>query len=174
MSPSAYRIAVFGGGGAHAPLETWARETGRRIALAGALLLCGGREGVMAAAAEGVRAAGGTSLGILPGKNREESPPNPHIDIPLFTGLGQGRNLVLALSADAAIAIGGGWGTLSEIALARKHGCPVVLLASWRLTDPNGKEPDDLIHAQTPKDAVAAALAAAEKRRQSQDRRKGK
>lgn len=85
----------------------------------------------MQAAAEGAQAAGGTTLGILPGEDRRGA--NPHLDVVVATGMGQARNLAVVLSADAVIAIGGEFGTLSEIALALKHGVPVVALRSWRL-----------------------------------------
>ncbi len=93
-------------------------------------MLCGGRSGVMEHAARGAAEAGGQAVGILPGRNARESPPNPHLSLALFTGLGQARNQVLVLSAGAVIAIGGGWGTVSEIALASKHGIPVVALGA--------------------------------------------
>ena len=94
-------------------------------------MLCGGLGGVMEAAAEGAASAGGTVVGILPGGDRSAA--NPYVTVAIATGLGEARNAVLTAAADAVIAIGGGWGTLSEIALARKHGRPVVALASWEL-----------------------------------------
>src|SRR5216110_2530 len=87
------------------------------VAERGGVLLCGGRGGVMEAAAEGARAAGGLTLGILPGMSAKDSPPNPYIDLAIFTGLGEARNWVNVCASDAIIAIGGGFGTLSEIAL---------------------------------------------------------
>jgi len=155
------QLAVIGAGSADRRLERLARETGEEIARAGAVLLCGGRGGVMEAAAGGARSEGGLTVGVMPGSDWRESPPNPHIELPLFTGLGQARNLVLVLSAKAAIAIGGGWGTLSEISLALKHGTPVVLLESWDLERPDGRPEPLLLHAETPGEAVAAAVRAA-------------
>jgi uncharacterized protein (TIGR00725 family) len=102
------------------------------VAERGGVLLCGGRGGVMEAAAEGARAAGGLTLGILPGISAKDSPPNPHIDLAIFTGLGEARNWINVCASDAIIAIGGGFGTLSEIALALKAQKPVVLIGSWR------------------------------------------
>jgi uncharacterized protein (TIGR00725 family) len=109
-----------------------ARAVGRGIGLRGAVLLCGGRGGVMEAAAEGARAAGGLTVGVLPGTDAGDTPPNPFIDVALFTGLGEARNWVNVCASDAVIALGGGFGTLSEIALALKARKPLVLLGSWR------------------------------------------
>lgn len=163
------RIAVFGGGRCGTEVERCAVEVGRRIAEAGAVLLCGGGPGVMAAAAEGARGAGGRVVGILPGADRRRSPPNRFIELPIFTGLGQGRNLVLVLSSQAAIAIGGEWGTLSEIALAQKHGRPVVLLDSWSLEppppdSPTGAQTDLPVSVATPAEAVETAIALARRK----------
>lgn len=152
------RIAVVGAGVCGERLAGLARETGRRIAAAGAVLLSGGRGGVMAAASEGARAAGGLTVGVLPGTDARASPPDPAVQLPLFTGLGQARNLVLVLSAEAVIAVGGAWGTLSEIALALKHGRPVVLLESWSLERPDGVPEPRLVTAADPEEAVRRAL----------------
>ncbi len=132
------QIGVIGGAACDAPLVDQARRLGEQIASLGATLICGGRGGVMEAACRGAQEVGGRTVGILPGVDAADSPPNPYLDVRLFTGLGQARNLCVVLSCDAVIAVGGGWGTLSEIALARKHGVPVVLLNSWRLTSQEG------------------------------------
>jgi uncharacterized protein (TIGR00725 family) len=117
-----------------------AREVGGEVARRGALLVCGGRGGVMEAACRGAKAAGGTTVGILPGKDRSEA--NPYVDIPVVTGLGEARNAVVVRSADVVIAISGGFGTLSEIGLALKMGRPVVGLGTWELRrDPTGGDP---------------------------------
>jgi uncharacterized protein (TIGR00725 family) len=118
----------------------------------------------MAAAAEGAVSVGGQTVGILPGASAAETPPNPHIELAIYTGMGQARNQVLVLSADAVIGIGGGWGTLTEIGIALKHGIPVVLLASWQLERPDGQTEDLLTQAQDPKEAVRLALQAAGQR----------
>ena len=160
-SPStsrALQLAVVGAGQCDRQTAATARQVGAEIGRAGAVLLCGGRSGVMAAAAEGAAAEGALTVGILPGADRSESPPNPHIRLPLYTGMGQARNLVLVLSADAVIAIAGGWGTLSEIALACKHGRPVVLLDSWNLDVPADLDPNRLHQAKTPLQAVETAI----------------
>lgn len=150
------------GAGECAPeLAEQARQVGEELARVGAVLLTGGRGGVMAAASRGARAAGGTTLGILPGADARQSPPNEGVDIAIFTGLGQARNQVLVLSAATVIAVGGGWGTLCEIATALKHGIPVVLLASWRLERPDGVAEPLLQRAASPQEAVRIALAAA-------------
>ncbi len=154
------RIAVAGGAACGEEHRRLAYDTGREIARVG-VLLCGGGGGVMAAAAEGARAGGGLTVGILPGASAAESPPNPHIQLPIYTGLGQARNLVLVLSAHAVIAVGGEWGTLAEIAMAIKHGRPVVRLDSWRLEPPSGAREPLLTRADSPAQAVAAAVAAA-------------
>jgi uncharacterized protein (TIGR00725 family) len=152
------KLMVAGGCQADEATRAAAFETGREIARAGAALLCGGGGGVMSAAAEGARSEGGLTIGVMPGADADTSPPNPSIDIALFTGLGQARNVVLALSADAVIAIGGEWGTLSEIAIAMKHRRPVVLLDSWGLEPPAGTQLAVPPSASSPHDAVALAL----------------
>jgi uncharacterized protein (TIGR00725 family) len=124
-------VAVCGASDPRPDQRALAREVGRRLAESGAVVLCGGLGGVMEAAAEGAASAGGTVVGILPGGDRTAA--NPYVTVAIATGLGEARNAVLTAAADAVIAIGGGWGTLSEIALARKRGRPVVALASWEL-----------------------------------------
>ncbi len=124
-------VAVCGASDPRPDQRALAREVGRRLAESGAVVLCGGLGGVMEAAAEGAASAGGTVVGILPGGDRTAA--NPYVTLAIATGLGEARNAVLTAAADAVIAIGGGWGTLSEIALARKRGRPVVALASWEL-----------------------------------------
>jgi uncharacterized protein (TIGR00725 family) len=135
-----------------------ARAVGRGVAERGAVLLCGGRGGIMEAAAEGARAAGGLTIGVMPGANATDSPPNPFIDVALFTGLGEGRNWLNVCASDALIAIGGGFGTLSEIALALRAGKPVVLLGSWQfeIDDVRPRVP----RAASPEEAVQLAFAA--------------
>jgi uncharacterized protein (TIGR00725 family) len=110
-----------------------AREVGRRLAEAGAVLVCGGRGGVMEAAAGGAREAGGDVIGILPDEDPDAA--NPHVTHVVATGIGQARNLAVVASADAVIAIGGEWGTLSEIAFARRLGRRVVALEGWAAVD---------------------------------------
>jgi uncharacterized protein (TIGR00725 family) len=117
-------VAVVGGSTCTPQEAEWAFAVGRLIAEQGAVLLCGGLGGVMAAAARGAQQAGGLTIGILPGNDPSEA--NPHIDVALATGMGEMRNALIVRAASAVIAVGGGWGTLSEIALARRIETPVV------------------------------------------------
>ena len=142
-------VVVCGSGQATTEEVAWAEEVGRLIADAGAVLVCGGLGGVMDAAARGCEAGGGLSIGILPGEHRD--PASPHLTVSIPTGLGEARNALVVRAADAVIAIGGEFGTLSEIALALKAGKRVVGLDSWEI---DGVEP-----AGSAEQAVAAALA---------------
>lgn len=125
-------VGVMGAASCDAEVAALAEGVGRLVAESGLVLLCGGRTGVMEAAARGARAAGGLTIGVLPGRDARESPPNEYVEVAIFTGINDGRNWVNVCSSDAVIAIAGGYGTLSEIALALKLGKPVVLLRSWR------------------------------------------
>src|SRR4051795_12298669 len=109
-------VAVVGAGAARADEQRAAEEVGRRLAEAGAVVVCGGRGGVMEAACRGAKAGGGTTVGILPGTSRAEA--NPYVDVAIATGLGELRNGLVVRAADAFVAIGGAFGTLSEVALA--------------------------------------------------------
>jgi uncharacterized protein (TIGR00725 family) len=153
-------IGVMGPAACDNGTASAARAIGRGIAQRGAVLLTGGRGGVMEAATQGAREAGGLTIGILPGTDAEDTPPNPFVEIALFTGLGEARNWINVSASDAVIAVGGGFGTLSEIALALKARRPVVLLGSWRL-EIEGSVPH-LPRANTPDEAVAMAFAAIE------------
>ena len=139
---------MVGAGEADAPLLSAAEEAGRLLAEAGAIVVTGGRGGVMEAASKGAREAGGTTLGILPEADRREA--NPWVSVAVPTGMGEARNALVVRAADALIAIGGRWGTLSEIALARKTGKPVAGLDSWDL--------DGVDRFDTAAEAVAAVL----------------
>lgn len=161
--PRLVQIAVVGAAACDEPTARLARETGAEIALAGATLLCGGRGGVMEAAAEGAHLAGGRTIGLLPGVDDKSSPPNDFLDVVLYTGMQQARNQILVLSAEAVVAIGGGWGTLAEIAMALKFRVPVVVLESWSLKRPDGLKDPLLFEARTPKDAIGIALHAGER-----------
>lgn len=120
------RIGVIGAGAADPELEARAEVVGRRIARAGAVLVNGGGGGVMAASARGAAAEGGLTVGLLQGDEPDAG--NPWLTLPLATGMGQGRNLLVVRAAEALVVVGGAWGTLSEIALARKVRRPVVVL----------------------------------------------
>jgi uncharacterized protein (TIGR00725 family) len=144
----ALQISVIGSGEEH---EARAEQVGRLLAERGATVVCGGLDEVMAAAARGAKAAGGVTIGILPGESRSAA--NPWIDHVIVSGTGHARNLAVAASGDAVIAVGGGWGTLAEIAYARILGRPVVVLdPGWDL----GRE--GVERASTPEEAVALAL----------------
>ncbi len=150
-------IAVVGGSTCTSQEAEWARAVGRLLADAGAVLVCGGLGGVMEAAAQGAHSAGGLTIGLLPGSDPAAA--NPSIVVAIPTGLGELRNALLVRAAGAVIAIGGGWGTLSEIALARRIDTPVVGLhdAFGALTDlPRAAQPEEavrwaLVHAARPK-----------------------
>ncbi|MDY7094558.1 MAG: TIGR00725 family protein [Acidobacteriota bacterium] len=157
-SPAALQISVIGAGVADEPLLQKAEAVGRLLAEAGAVVVCGGRGGVMEAACRGAQGTGGVTLGVLPGSGPDDSPPNAHVTHAIYTGLGQGRNQVVVLSGSAAIAIGGAWGTLNEIALALKHGRTVVCLGSWQLERPDGLPEPRLLRAEAPEEAVQLAL----------------
>lgn len=117
-------IAVVGGSTCTPDEARIAEEVGRLIAARGAILVCGGLGGVMEAACRGARGAGGLTVGILPGDDARDA--NAFVDVPLATGMGEMRNALIVRVVAGAIAIGGGWGTLSEIALAQRAGTPVV------------------------------------------------
>jgi hypothetical protein len=157
MADHPLHVAVIG---AHRPndeVDKLAHEVGRHIAEAGAVMVSGGGTGVMEAASRGAKEAGGRTIGILFEGHRSEA--NGWLDVAIPTGMGHLRNALVVRTADAVIAVGGAWGTLSEIALARCHDKPVVLLASWRLERPDGETLDVLI-AETAEDAVRLALGA--------------
>jgi uncharacterized protein (TIGR00725 family) len=137
-----------GAGRADATQERAAEAVGRALGDAGAILFCGGLGGVMEAACRGAKAAGGTTVGILPGNDRADA--NPYVDVALATGLGEMRNGLIVRAVDALIAVGGEFGTLSEVALALKARKPVVGLGSWDL--------EPVVRAETPEDAVRLAL----------------
>jgi uncharacterized protein (TIGR00725 family) len=155
---SRLQIGVIGEGRCSARVASRAERVGAAVAEAGAVLVCGGLGGVMAAASRGAARAGGVVVGLLPGFARTDA--NRWVTIPIVTGLDQARNVVLVRSCDAVIALGGSYGTLSEIALALKLGRPVIGLGTWRLTAPERRRVP-LIHAVSPEDAVTRALRAA-------------
>jgi uncharacterized protein (TIGR00725 family) len=137
-----------------------AEEVGRLVAEGGAILVCGGLGGVMEAACRGARSAGGLTLGILPGRDRREA--NRYVEVAVATGLGEARNALVVRSADAVVAVGGAYGTLSEIALALKGGTPVVGLGTWELAR-GGVADTGLIRADRAAEAARTALDLARK-----------
>jgi uncharacterized protein (TIGR00725 family) len=152
------QIAVIGAAEGEAEALEAAEEVGRLLAEAGAVVICGGRGGVMEAASRGATKAGGVAIGVLPGSDPNEA--NDHVAHVVATGVGQARNLAVVGSGEAVIAVDGHWGTLSEIAFARKLGKPVVALRSWELQHRTDQELG-IVEAETPAEAVKAALAAA-------------
>lgn len=150
-------VAVVGPAAATTDECTAARAVGAALASRGAVVLCGGLGGVMAAAAAGARSAGGVSVGLLPGADREGAAPDLTVALP--TGLGELRNGLLVRAADAVVAVGGSWGTLSELAMAVRTGRPVVALGGWRVVDAAGATLPGIRTAATPAEAVALALA---------------
>ncbi len=126
-------VAIIGTADASADLADHAFEVGTLIAKAGFTLVTGGLTGVMEAASRGAHEAGGVVVGILPGPHAEEA--NPFVTIPIVTNMGHARNCIIAHTADMLIAVGGGFGTLSEIAVARKLGKPVFAISSWEIAD---------------------------------------
>lgn len=148
-------LAVVGAGSAEPGLSDLAYRTGRAVAKAGAVLLCGGLGGVMEGACRGAAEAGGVCVAILPGPDPHAA--NPWATLVVATGMGHARNAVIVQSAEAVIALPGSWGTLSEIALASKAGRPVVGLGAWG--DVSGVHP-----VESPEEAVALALQLAGRR----------
>jgi len=150
-------VAVIGGESCSDEVARQAEEVGRLLAQRGAIVVCGGRGGVMEAACRGAKAAGGLTIGILPGHDRSQA--NPYVDIPVVTGLGWARNTVVVKTAQAVIALDGKYGTLSEIGCALQEGIPVVGLGTWTLVQA-GEVDTSVMVAETPSDAVEKALAA--------------
>jgi uncharacterized protein (TIGR00725 family) len=143
-------VSVAGAADASPELDGLAGEVGRLLAERGCVVVCGGLGGVMEAASAAARTAGGQVLGIVPGDDRRSA--NPYCTLVVASGIGQGRNLAVAATGDVMIALGTGWGTLSEIALARKLGRAVITLC--------GPPLEGVIAASSPEEAVAAAIAA--------------
>ncbi len=156
-------ISVIGGNEAPPDLLALAEEVGRLLAREGCTVICGGRWGIMEAVCRGARSEGGHTIGILPAADRSDM--NPYVEFPIVTGIGFARNPIVVLSGDAVIAIGGAYGTLSEIAHALTFGVPVIGVRTWRFSR-DGHEDDRIVRAETAEDAVRLALEAARARRQ--------
>src|SRR5690606_25253239 len=154
------QIAVVGAAACDGPTAKLAHAVGAGLAREGAALVCGGSSGVMEAACRGAREQGGRTIGVLPGVDSAASPPGELLDVVLYSGMGEARHLTVVLSVSAVIAIGGGWGTLAEIAAALKSRVPVVALRSWNLNRPDGLTDPLLSHARSAEDAVTLALRA--------------
>lgn len=153
------QVSVIGTANCDEESQAWelAEEVGRRLAEAGVTVVCGGLAGVMEAAARGAAQAGGEVIGILPGSSIEDA--NPHCTHVVATGIGFARNLAVVASGDAVIAVGGEWGTLSEIGHARTIGKRVIALRSWSLSGQGKMEAaPGVLHAESAREAVELAL----------------
>ena len=148
-------ISVIGASQASASELRLAEAVGREIARAGATLVCGGMGGVMEAACKGANAEGGSTIGILPGENRASA--NKYVDIPIVTGIGHARNMAVVKSGQAVIAVGGSYGTLSEIGYALNAGLPVIGLETWTISR-KGKDKCPIISVDTAVEAVKLAI----------------
>ncbi|MGQ9677519.1 MAG: TIGR00725 family protein [Chloroflexota bacterium] len=151
-------IGVIGEGVASPEAKRAAEIVGRELAQRGHTVICGGLGGVMEAACKGAKEGGGLTVGILPSDNRQDA--NPYVDVPIVTGLGEARNIIVVKSSQALIAIGGRYGTLSEIALALRLGIPVVGVDTWSLSR-QGVVDESILPAEDPVDAVEMAIALA-------------
>jgi hypothetical protein len=165
-------ISVVGESHASPEISKLAEEVGVEIAKAGAVLVCGGLKGVMENASKGAKSAGGTTIGILPGSKREEA--NPYIDYPIVTGIGYARNKLVIKTGHVVIAIGGSYGTLSEIAFALGYEIPVVGLNTWQFIHHSGQMDQKVQRANTAKEAVALAIKLAKEARPPEETREYK
>lgn len=151
------RIGVMGAACCDVECASLAEEVGRLVAVRDAILICGGRGGVMEAASKGAATMGGLVIGILP--TEDEKSANPYVEVPIITGMGNARNAVNVLTSHSLIAIRGGAGTLSEIALALKIGTPVVGLRTWKFSIDENKTPPSAFHlAGSAEEAVEKAI----------------
>ena len=152
-----YQVAICGPRQCTAEDAHNARRVGALLAERGAVVLCGGGEGVMTAAAEGATSRGGLVIGIRPNDSREGA--HPDLSAVVVTNMGEARNAIIVWSADAVIVIGGSWGTLSELALAKRRGSiPVISLGGWRIHDADGNPVPGIDHVPDPDTAVAQAM----------------
>lgn len=154
-------ISVIGSSTADAQLATLAESVGRELAEREVTVVCGGLGGVMEAACKGAKSAGGRTIGILPGNDPSEA--NAYVDIPICTGIGYARNVIVVKTGSAVIAVGGAFGTLSEMGHALADGIPVIGLQTWSLSQ-SGQPSGAIEIAADPVDAVERALAAAKSR----------
>ena len=148
-------VAVIGGNQPSPQEAKLAEEVGRELARRGVILVCGGLGGVMESACLGASSEGGTTIGILPGDNRQTA--NRYVQIPIVTGIGYARNVAVVKSAQAVIAVGGSYGTLSEIGHTLQSGIPIIGLNTWSLSK-NGQPDNSIIPAQNAIEAVNRAL----------------
>ena len=155
MSKVPIFIGVIGGSEISKDTYRLAQEVGEEIARRGAVLICGGMQGVMEAACKGASDAGGLTIGILPGDNRTQA--NRYVQIPIVSGIGYARNVVVVKSSQAIIAVDGSYGTLTEIGYALQSGIPVIGLGTWSLAI-EGQTDKNIIPAKNAKDAVDKAM----------------
>ena len=155
-------VSVIGGEGAPPEANGLAEEVGRELAKRGVTVCCGGGGGIMEAACRGARSEGGHTIGILPGSNASESPPNAWVEFAVFTGIGYARNAAVVLTGDAVIAVDGSYGTLSEIAYAMIHGVPLVGLDTWDF-EYHGHDAERITRVSTPLEAVEKAIELAQR-----------
>ncbi|MCI0454131.1 MAG: TIGR00725 family protein [Candidatus Dadabacteria bacterium] len=148
-------IGVIGTSEASDEESKTAEEVGREIARRKGTLVCGGLSGVMESACRGAKSEGGLTIGIIPGFNGSDA--NPYVDVPIITGIGEARNIIVVRSSDAIIAIGGSFGTLSEIAFALKLDIPIIGINTWEVSS-------NIKKATTPKEAVDLAFSLARPR----------
>ena len=134
-----------------------AERVGELIAQRSGIVLCGGGSGIMKAVCRGAKRYGGITIGIMPGSSKFESPPNEFVDIPIFTGMSDGRNSINAKTSEVVIAVAGSYGTLSEIGLALKNGKKVVALKSWELYREE-KPPENYFPVQSAEEAAELAF----------------
>jgi uncharacterized protein (TIGR00725 family) len=153
-------VAVIGGGTPQPDDEVHAEAVGEVLAMGGATLITGGLGGVMAAACRGAKSAGGITVGVLPTDDRSTA--NEWVDVAVPTGLGEARNALVVRMADSIVAIGGEYGTLSEIGLALRAGKPVIGLGTWTLVRPDGSADTGIVPATDPEGAASLALSLAE------------
>jgi uncharacterized protein (TIGR00725 family) len=159
---SRHQVAVVGSGNATDEIAAIAEEVGFALGRAGVVLVCGGLGGVMESACKGAKRAGGTTVGIIPGQDRTLA--NDYVDVVVATGIGEARNAIVVSSADGVMAVGGEYGTLSEIALALRAGKPVVGIKTWELQRPAGirgvavEVVPGIVAAEDAEEAVATVL----------------
>ncbi|MBI2165425.1 MAG: TIGR00725 family protein [Chloroflexi bacterium] len=162
-------ISVIGGSNANGEYLDLAYQVGQELARRGAIVVCGGLAGIMKSVCKGAKEAGGTTIGILPGNDPGEA--NPYVDLPICTGIGYARNVIVVKSGRAVIAIDGAFGTLSEIGHALGDAIPVIGLRTWNISQDN-KVARYIIPANDPVDAVEKAIAAARQRSSRKKRAK--
>jgi uncharacterized protein (TIGR00725 family) len=151
-------VGVIGSSKADQATLALAEEVGVEIAKMGAAVVCGGLSGVMEAVCKGARSVGGLTIGIIPSDNKADA--NQYVQIPIVTGMGMGRNVMLVKTADIIIAVGGEFGTLSEIAHALNIGKKVIGLSTWKLEKAHMRPIPNLVEADSPKEAVRLAFEA--------------